>query len=64
MPQDTMKVVIDEALKRRFKVACTEQDQTMSDVVCALVQGWLDGQFVLQNTGQQDKPIGQDTPNP
>lgn len=53
MAQDTMKVVIDEALKRRFKVACTEQDQTMSDVVSALVQGWLDKKFVLQDTQPQ-----------
>lgn len=56
-----MKVIIDEALKRRFKVACTEQDLTMSDVTSALVQGWLEGKFDLSNvTGQQDRTTGQD----
>jgi len=50
MAQDTMKVVIEEGLKRRFKVACTERDLTMSDVVSALVEGWLEGRFpVLQD---------------
>lgn len=45
-----MKVVIEEGLKRRFKVACTERDLTMSDVVSALVEGWLEGRFpVLQD---------------
>jgi hypothetical protein len=47
MAQDTMKVVIDEDLKRRFKAACATQDITMSDVVSALVQGWLNGQIPL-----------------
>lgn len=42
-----MKVVIDEDLKRRFKVACAQQDTTMSEVVAALVKAWLDGQIVI-----------------
>ena len=36
-----MKVVIPDDLKRRFKVACVNQDKTMSDVVCALIEDWL-----------------------
>jgi hypothetical protein len=45
-----MKVVIPNDLKRRFKMACVDQDTTMSEVVCALVQGWLDGHFSLEDT--------------
>jgi antitoxin component of RelBE/YafQ-DinJ toxin-antitoxin module len=52
MAQDTMKVVIDEDLKRRFKAACATQDITMSDVVSALVQGWLNGQIPLPEQDQ------------
>ena len=58
MAQDTMKTVIDEDLKRRFKKACVDHDATMSEVVSALVSGWLQGQFVLQDTKQD---VGQDT---
>lgn len=39
-----MKVVISEELKRRFKLACVNQDKTMSDVVCVLIEDWLKNQ--------------------
>lgn len=42
-----MKIVIPEALKRRFKKACVDADSNMSEVVVALVEGWLDGRFPL-----------------
>jgi hypothetical protein len=58
MAQDTMKVVIEDTLKRRFKVACAEQDTTMSDVVSALVQGWLDGKLALSTEQQDNDPEG------
>jgi antitoxin component of RelBE/YafQ-DinJ toxin-antitoxin module len=51
MAQDTMKIVIDEELKRKFKAACAEQSVTMSDVTAALVKGWLEGRYTLE-----DKP--------
>jgi hypothetical protein len=36
-----MKVVIPPELKRRFKLACVNQEKTMSDVVCVLIEQWL-----------------------
>jgi ParG len=50
-----MKVVIDEALKRRFKGACGEQGVTMSDVTAELIKGWLAGKFVLQDIKQDTR---------
>ena len=41
MAQTTMKIVIPEDLKRRFKSACAAQDVTMSDVAVELVEKWL-----------------------
>jgi len=51
-----MKVVIEDTLKRRFKVACAEQDTTMSDVVSALVEGWLNGDRTLPQGKQDENP--------
>jgi len=46
---DTMKIVIPEALKRRFKKACIDHDSNMSEIVCSLVQAWLDGRVDLES---------------
>jgi excinuclease UvrABC nuclease subunit len=51
-PNGELKVAINEDLKRRFKAACATQDITMSDVVSALVQGWLNGQIPLPEQEQ------------
>ena len=42
-----MKIVIDEALKRRYKSACADQGATMSDVAVDLIKLWLDGKIPL-----------------
>lgn len=42
-----MKIVIPDALKRRFKKACVDHDSSMSDVVCSLVEAWLAGKVAL-----------------
>lgn len=42
-----MKIVIDEPLKRRYKSACADQGQTMSDVAVELIKLWLDGKIEL-----------------
>jgi hypothetical protein len=56
-----MKIVVDESLKRRFKGACGEKGATMSDVAAELIQGWLDGKFVLQSDAEQrNRTAGQD----
>jgi predicted DNA-binding protein len=34
-------VYVDKDLKLRFKVACTQQDRTMGDVVTELIENWL-----------------------
>lgn len=54
--RDTMKVVIDSALKHRFKVVCTQRELTMSDVVVALVAGWLSGKYKIDglDDGNED----------
>ena len=51
-----MKIVIPEALKRRFKKACVDYDSNMSEVVCALVEGWLDGRLNLENKTTDVEP--------
>ncbi len=53
-----MKIVIDEALKRRYKAACADQGVTMSDVAVELIKLWLDGKVALSEP--QDKTAGQD----
>jgi len=53
---DTMKIVIPEALKRRFKKACVDYDSNMSEVVCALVEGWLDGRLNLEKRTTDVEP--------
>jgi len=53
-----MKIVTTEDRKRRFKSACANQGQTMSEVANALIDAWLSGQVDLQDIGQdtgQDK---------
>lgn len=52
-----MKIVITEALKRRFKSLCAEKGITMSDISVALIEGWIDGRIVLQDS---ETPTGQD----
>lgn len=42
-----MKIVIDEALKRRYKPACADQGATMSDVAVELTKLWLNGKIQL-----------------
>ncbi|MBD2132585.1 hypothetical protein H6F47_09135 [Sphaerospermopsis sp. FACHB-1094] len=36
-----LSVYIDKELKLRFKVACTQQDKSMGDVVNELIAEWL-----------------------
>lgn len=40
--ETTMHVVIPLALKREFKSACVLEGVNMSQVVCELVQDWLE----------------------
>lgn len=54
-----MKIVIDEALKRRFKSACADQGATMSDVAVELIKLWLAGKVDLSE--QQDNPPRQNS---
>lgn len=57
-----MKVVIPEELKRRFKKACIDYDSNMSEVVCALVEGWLAGNFILEDdTSSPESPVEKDS---
>jgi hypothetical protein len=51
---ETMKIVIPEALKRRFKKACIDHDSNMSEVVCLLVESWLSGAINLQPDPNQE----------
>ncbi|AFZ61277.1 hypothetical protein H6G54_02595 [Anabaena cylindrica FACHB-243] len=36
-----LSVYIDKEIKLRFKVACTQQDRPMGDVVNELIEDWL-----------------------
>jgi hypothetical protein len=36
-----LSVYIDKELKLKFKVACTQQDRPMGDVVNELIEDWL-----------------------
>ena len=35
---------VDKDLKRKFKLACTAQDRSMSEVLTELIERWLDEQ--------------------
>jgi hypothetical protein len=39
-----LSVYVDKELKLRFKVACTQQDKSMGDVVNELIEDWLNSQ--------------------
>ena len=56
MGKETMNLVVDGELKRRFKSACALDNVNMSDVVAELVTEWL----AKRETRQQDKTAGQD----
>lgn len=36
-----LSVYVDKELKLKFKVACTQQDRPMGDVVNELIEDWL-----------------------
>ncbi len=36
-----LSVYVDKELKLKFKVACTQQDKSMGDVVNELIEDWL-----------------------
>ncbi|MFO5492837.1 MAG: plasmid partition protein ParG [Cuspidothrix sp.] len=39
-----LSVYVDKELKLKFKVACTQQDKSMGDVVNELIEDWLSAQ--------------------
>ncbi len=39
-----LSVYVDKELKLKFKVACTQQDKSMGDVVNELIEDWLSTQ--------------------
>ncbi|HLO86442.1 MAG TPA: plasmid partition protein ParG [Nostocaceae cyanobacterium] len=36
-----LSIYVSKDVKIRFKVACTQQDRTMGDVVSELIENWL-----------------------
>ncbi|NJO41351.1 MAG: hypothetical protein HC769_06455 [Cyanobacteria bacterium CRU_2_1] len=52
VPQDSLKIYIDKALKLRFKSLCALQDRDMSTVATELIEVWVKQQESVQ---QQDK---------
>lgn len=49
-----MNLTIERELKKQFKVACLNRDTTMSDVVAALVQRWIDDPSVIEQSEQNE----------
>ncbi|WP_445174063.1 hypothetical protein [Microcoleus sp.] len=55
--ETTMHVVIPLDLKREFKSACVLEDVNMSQVVCELVQDWLEKRKtppIVENKSSKD----------
>ncbi|NJL55662.1 hypothetical protein HC928_11010 [bacterium] len=59
-----MKIVIPEALKRRFKKACIDHDSNMSEVVCGLVEAWLEGKISLDCESKPSSEFDSKSNNP
>lgn len=53
VPQDSLKIYIDKALKLRFKSLCALQDRDMSTVATELIEAWVKQQELLQQQGDQ-----------
>lgn len=57
-----MNLTIERELKKQFKVACLNRDTTMSDVVAALVQRWIDDpSIIIQSEENETEETRQDT---
>lgn len=49
-----MNLTMERELKKQFKVACLTRDTTMSDVVAALIQRWLDDPTIINQSEQNE----------
>lgn len=48
MARKSFTTTIEEDLQKSFKIACTQKDEKMNDVLEAFMQSYIDGDFIIE----------------
>lgn len=48
MARKTFTTTIDEDIQKQFKIACTENDVKMNDILEAFMKSYINGEFQIE----------------